>query len=157
MWKVSGAMKRVGIAMSRLRRIHRLPFSLVSLCVAAALTAMLAPGCTTHGEGGRCNPNNKTTTGTFADCDNGLVCTSGLLLSLPEGGTSQADICCPVDRSTSVTDICKGSPVSPGSDAAITDATTDQSADVANDVTGDAPNDVENDASDAASDAPDGD
>ena len=146
MWKVSGAMKR-------------LSFSLVSLGVGAALAMALAPGCTTHGEGGRCNPNNKTSTGGFADCDSNLVCTSGLLLALPDGGgTSQADICCPVDRSTATTDICKGSPVSPGSDASITDATADQSTDATNDVTGDVTSDVDTDApSDGSSDAPDGD
>ena len=148
MWKVSGAMKR-------------LSFSLVSLGVAAALAASMAPGCTTHGEGGRCDPKNiNPTTNQFADCDDGLVCTSGALLALPEGGSSQADICCPQDRSTSTTAICKGSPVSPGSDASITDSTTDQqTADVTTDVVSDVTTDVAADAppSDASSHAPDGD
>jgi hypothetical protein len=150
MWKVSGAMKR-------------LSFSVVSLGLAAALAAMLAPGCTTHGEGGRCDPKNlNTTTGAFADCDNGLQCTSGTLLSLPEGGTVDGFICCPQDRSTSTTDICRGSPVSPGSDASISDATTDQSTSdvVTSDVvTSDVSNDVQTDApiTDASTDAPDGD
>jgi hypothetical protein len=150
MWKVSAAMKR-------------LSFSLVSLGLAATLTVALAPGCTTHGEGGRCDPKNiDPTTNAFADCDSNLTCTSGALLSLPEGGTVAGDICCPVDRSTATTDICRGSPVSPGSDASISDATTDQStSDVStSDVTTDVTNDVETDASstsDAATDAPDGD
>jgi hypothetical protein len=147
MWKVSGAMKR-------------LSFSLVSLGVAAALSAMLAPGCTTHGEGGRCDPKNiNQTTNQFADCDNGLVCTSGALLSLPEGGTVDGYICCPQDRSTSTTDICKGSPVSPGSDASIPDVVTDTStSDVTNDVVNDVTTDVVSDAPvDAPSDAPDAD
>jgi len=148
MWKVSAAMKR-------------LSFSLVSLGLAAALSAMLAPGCTTHGEGGRCDPKNiNPTTNQFADCDNGLVCTSGALLSLPEGGTVDGYICCPEHREQSTTAICKGSPVSPGSDASIPDATSDQqTADVTSDVTNDVTNDVETDApiTDASSDAPDGD
>ena len=141
--------------------MKRLSFSLVSLGLAAALAATLAPGCTTHGEGGRCNPKNTTSTGGFADCDNGLVCTSGFLLALPEGGASQADICCPVDRSQSTTDICKGSPISPGSDASIPDATTDQStSDVTtSDVVTDVTTDVQTDSSpsDASSDAGDAD
>ena len=149
MWKVSGAMKR-------------LSFSFVSLGLAAALAVALAPGCTTHGEGGRCDPKNiNLTTNQYADCDDGLVCTSGTLLSLPEGGTVNGYICCPQDRSTSTTDICKGSPVSPGSDASISDATTDQStSDVTtSDVVSDVTTDVETDAAptDAETDAPDGD
>jgi hypothetical protein len=154
MWKVSGAMKR-------------LSFSIVSLGVAAALTAVLAPGCTTHGEGGRCDPNNTNTTGGFADCDatnsNGeaLVCTSGQYLALPEGGTVEGFVCCPSNRAKATTDICKGSPISPGSDASISDATPDQStadvttSDVTNDVAIDAPVDAQGDAS--SSDASDAD
>lgn len=149
MWKVSAAMKR-------------LSFSLVSLGLGGALAMMLAPGCTTHGEGGRCDPKNlNTTNGAFADCDNGLQCTSGALLSLPEGGTVDGYICCPADRSTSTTDICKGSPISPGSDASIPDVvTTDTSTnDVTTDVTNDVTSDVQTDApiTDSSSDAPDGD
>jgi hypothetical protein len=146
MWKVSGAMKR-------------LSFSLVSFGFAAMLTMALAPGCTTHGEGGRCDPKNiNQSTNLNADCDSDLQCTNGALLSLPEGGTVAGWICCPVDRSKSTTEICKGSPVSPGSDASITDATTDQStADVTNDVVSDVTNDVTTDASDASTDAPDAD
>jgi len=140
--------------------MKRLSFSLVSLGLAAALSAMLAPGCTTHGEGGRCDPKNvNPSTNAFADCDGNLVCTSGTLLSLPEGGTVEGYICCPQDRSTSTTAICKGSPVSPGSDASIPDSTPDQStSDVTTDVASDVTSDVATDApSDASSDAPDGD
>ena len=157
MWKVSGAMKR-------------LSFSLVSLGTACALAMLLAPGCTTHGEGGRCDPNNTNTTGGFADCDatnsNGapLICISGQNLTLPEGGQLQGFLCCPANRAEATTDVCKGSPASPGSDAAITtDATTDQSTsdvttdqttsdvttDVSSDVSSDAPSDAESDAGDA--------
>ena len=140
--------------------MKRLSFSVVSLGLAASLAMVLAPGCTTHGEGGRCDPKNvNPSTNAFADCDNGLVCTSGTLLSLPEGGTVDGYICCPQDRSTSTTQICLGSPVSPGSDASLTDVTTDQStADVTSDVTGDVVSDVGTDAvSDASTDAPDAD
>jgi hypothetical protein len=124
---------------------------------------MLAPGCTTHGEGGRCDPKNiNPTTNQFADCDDGLVCTSGTLLSLPEGGTVDGYICCPPPekRAQSSSAICRGSPVSPGSDASIEDAPTDQqTADVTSDVTNDVTNDVVTDApiTDSSSDAPDGD
>src|SRR5947209_3507483 len=148
MWKVSAAMKR-------------LSFSLVSFGTVAALFVALAPGCTTHGEGGRCDPRNTNSTGGFADCEatnsNGaqLICLSGQNLSLPEGGTVDGYICCPSDRSQATTDICRGSPVSPGSEAGIGDATADQStADVTSDVTSDVSNDVTSDVStDAPSDA----
>ncbi len=133
MWKVSAPMKRLS--------------SMVwPLGIVAALTFALAPGCTTHGEGGRCDPNNvNQTTGGFADCDatnsNGvpLVCVSGTTLSLPEGGIVQGYVCCPdpAHRDQATTDICKGNPISPGSDASIpdtgttetgtSDATSDQS------------------------------
>lgn len=140
--------------------MKRLSFSLVSLALAAALGTTLAPGCTTHGEGGRCDPKNiNQTTNLNADCDSTLQCTNGAILSLPEGGTVDGWICCPVDRTKSTTDICKGSPVSPGSDASIPDTGSDQqTSDVVSDVTSDVTSDVETDApSDAPSDAPDGD
>src|SRR5579859_2328664 len=69
--------------------------SLASLGVVVALAASLWGGCTTHGDGGRCDSKNGN-----ADCDNGLVCTRAQEILLPEGGVSQSDICCPQDRST---------------------------------------------------------
>ena len=146
--------------------MKRLSFSLVSFGLAAALATILAPGCTTHGEGGRCDPNNKNSTGGFADCEatnsnnEQLICLSGANLTLPEGGTVDGFICCPANRAKATTDICKGSPISPGSDASIPDTSTDQqTSDVTTDVTSDVTSDVQTDApvSDAASDAPDGD
>ncbi len=126
--------------MTRLSSIY------LPLGIGVALALALAPGCTTHGEGGRCDPNNiNATTNTNADCDSNLVCTPGQVLSLPEGGQVTGNVCCPADRSTATTDICRGSPVSPGSDAGIpetggetgtTDATSDQStSDVVTDST----------------------
>ena len=110
--------------------------SLASLGVVVALAASLWGGCTTHGDGGRCDSKNGS-----ADCDNGLVCTRAQEILLPEGGVSQSDICCPQDRSTAPPgDICANNPITPGSEAGIpeggidatstdasSDATTDQS------------------------------
>lgn len=107
----------------------------VQLAIGALLAVSLAPGCTTHGEGGRCDPNNIDVNGNFADCDTGLICTPGSELSLPEGGTSEADICCPADRSLATTNICKGSPSSPGSDAGIPEGGFDTGTDVTTDTT----------------------
>jgi hypothetical protein len=142
----------------------RLPSMVLPLGIGAALAIALAPGCTTHGEGGRCDPSNVNPAGGFADCDatnsNGvpLVCTSGAVLALPEGGTVSGYVCCPGpnDRAKATTDICRGNPVAPGSDASIpdtgADATSDQST---SDVTSDAPGDVTTDSpSDVTTDAP---
>jgi hypothetical protein len=116
------------------REMKRLSSVYLPLAVGAALTLVLAGnGCTTHGEGGRCDPLNKNSSGGFADCDSNLICTPGSDLSLPEGGTVSGNICCPQDRSKATTDICRGSPITPGSDASIpeggfesgTDATSD--------------------------------
>ncbi|HEY1955004.1 MAG TPA: hypothetical protein VGH28_05315 [Polyangiaceae bacterium] len=133
----------------------------ISAAVALALAGVLGSGgCTTHGEGGRCDPGNKSTTdGTFLDCDTGLTCVSGSELELPDGGGHPSgNFCCPVDRTgLPLGDICLLSPTSPGSDASIgdsapdstvNDATTDQSNDV---VTSDAP--VDSPVTDAADDS----
>jgi hypothetical protein len=136
--------------------LHKVAGGLIPAAIAVALAASMAPGCTTHGEGGRCDSMNLN-----ADCDNGLVCIHGDDIILPEGGTSQADICCPVDRSSLTPgDICYLNTNAPGSDAGIpdtgTDVTVDQSSsDVTTDVTdapSDAPADTTEDATDATGD-----
>jgi hypothetical protein len=153
MWKVSA---------ERTMKMKRLSSIYLPLGIGALLAAALAPGCTTHGEGGRCDPANiNQTTNLNADCDSNLVCTSGTVLSLPEGGTVTGWVCCPADRSTATTDICRGNPISPGSEAGIpeagaetgtNDATVDQST---SDVVTDSPtSDVQTDSAttDAAGD-----
>ncbi|HEX7605047.1 MAG TPA: hypothetical protein VF316_25695 [Polyangiaceae bacterium] len=106
------------------------------------LALFLAAACTTQSEGQRCQFANGND-----DCDNGLACVEGKLITLPGGGNSNADICCPVDRTQAVEDICKLSPVTPGSDASIPDTgTPDSAADTG-------AKDGASDASDAASDA----
>ena len=132
--------------------------SLASLGVVVALAASLwGGGCTTHGDGGRCDSRNGN-----SDCDNGLVCTHAQDILLPgEAGTvSQTDICCPQDRSTAPPgDICAFNPVTPGSEAGIPESGVDGSeTDAASDVTSDqstsdaADGATETDATDAASD-----
>lgn len=133
-------------------KTKRLSSIYLPLGIGAALAIALAPGCTTHGEGGRCDPANTNASGGYADCDSNLVCTPGQVLSLPEGGTVQGNICCPADRSTATTDICRGNPISPGSDAGIPEtSTTDTGSDVTtdqttSDVVTDSPSDVATDA-----------
>jgi hypothetical protein len=110
--------------------------------LAIGLLLFLGPACTTHGEGGRCDPLN-IVNGQFADCDTNLTCVQAGDIQLPEGGTSQASICCPSNRSALLPgDICALSPTTPGSDASIpdggfdtgtTDATPDQSSDAPSD------------------------
>ena len=130
--------------------------SLGQAVITVAIVVALAPSCTTHGEGGRCDPNNGN-----ADCDNGLICINGDDIILPEGGYSQAAICCPTDRSDLMPgDICYLNSMTPGSEAGIPeggfpeasmmDVPVDQtSSDVTqSDVSTDAPAD----ASDAAGD-----
>lgn len=95
--------------------------SLASVGIVVALAASLSGACTTHGDGGRCDSRNGN-----ADCDNGLVCTPAVDITLPEGGTSMADICCPQDRTTApLGDICALNPPTPGSDASIPDTGSD--------------------------------
>ena len=94
-----------------------------SRLVFLGLALFLAAACTTQSEGQRCQIANGND-----DCDNGLVCVEGKLITLPGGGNSNADICCPVDRTQAVEDICKLSPVTPGSDASIPDTGTTDSA-----------------------------
>jgi len=125
----------------------------ISAALALALGAVLASGgCTTHGEGGRCDPGNVPAgTNQNADCDNGLSCISGQELELPDGGGHPTGyFCCPDNRQAlPIGDVCALNPTSPGSDASIPDgatesgpgdATTDQStSDV---VTTDSPSDA---------------
>jgi hypothetical protein len=107
--------------------------------------------CTTHGEGGRCDPQNINSSGQFADCDNGLACIDQSDIVLPEGGASNASICCPAtpaDRQALLLgDICYLPPNTPGSDASIPDANAEGGEDGGSD----APiNDAQSDATDAA-------
>lgn len=125
------------------------------------MVAAVIGACTTHGDGGRCDPANVPAgTNQNADCDNGLVCISGSELQLPDGGGSpQGNFCCPPTGRDQLpnTDICFANTNVPGDDASIpdtgttdtgtNDATTDQSA-----------SDGATDASDAgSSDAADAD
>jgi hypothetical protein len=87
------------------------------------LALLLASACTTQSEGQRCQTANGND-----DCDNGLVCYKAAEIYLAGGQSSNADICCPVDRTQAVEDICKLSPVTPGSDASIPDTGTSDSA-----------------------------
>ncbi len=138
MWKVSREMNRLA--------------GLASVVMVLGLVASLANGCTTNGEGGRCDHTN-VVNGVYADCDSDLVCVQAVDIRLPEGGTSQADICCPSNRALAQTQICMLSPPAPGSDAGIpdggfetgtNDATMDQST---QDVTADQATDVSTDVS----------
>jgi hypothetical protein len=136
--------------------------SVASLLIAAALVAALSgESCTTHGEGGRCDHNNTTATNVAPDCDPGLICVPKEQLTLPEGGTSGADICCPMDPTAraALTDICAQAPNTPGNDGGIPDggfeasspidASTDQTVtDAPEDTTSDAPDDVIDDVVD---------
>jgi hypothetical protein len=143
MWKVSREMNRLA--------------GLASVAIVLGLVASLANGCTTNGEGGRCDHTN-VVNGVYADCDTGLVCVQAVDIRLPEGGTSQADICCPSDRSLATTQICMLNPAAPGSDAGIPEGgfetgtpdvmTMDQSTtDVTEDTTSDVSSDVSTDTS----------
>jgi len=126
--------------------MKRLP-AFASVTVVLGLFAALSPACTTHGEGGRCDPTN-IVNGQFADCDNGLTCYPAQDIHLPEGGNSQAAICCPTDRTQATTQICMLSPTAPGSDAGFPDGgfqdtgTVDSTVDQS---TNDAPSDVTED------------
>lgn len=126
--------------------------------VVFALACALAPACTTHGEGGRCDHTN-VVNNQYADCDNGLVCLPGNELALPDGGGApKGDFCCPGDPNVRAalptSDICHGAGNAPNSDASIPDgaletgagdATSDQST---SDVVTDAPSEAATDAGD---------
>jgi len=116
---------------------------LIPMAIAAALCVSLAPSCTSHGEGGRCDPNNSN-----ADCDNGLVCIQAQDIILPEGGYSQAAICCPVDRAALMPgDICYLNSNTPGSDAGIPEGGfPEASSDAPVESSSDAPIDQSSDA-----------
>jgi hypothetical protein len=139
--------------------MHRLG-SLISVAIVLALVASFFGACTTHGEGGRCDSRNGN-----ADCDSNLVCipAGDIVLPLTEAGIiqhSNADICCPMDRSgLSAGDICSLNNTTPNSDASIPDTgTTDTGSDVTvdqsvSDVTSsDATNDVEDATTDSSGD-----
>ncbi len=144
--------------------MKRLSSMVWPLGIVAALTFALAPGCTSHGEGGRCDPNNvNQTTGALADCDatnsNGvpLFCVAVSSLSLADSSFTQDHVCCPdaAHRNQATTDVCKGNPVSPGSDASIPDTSTPETG--TNDATSDqSTSDVVTDSqtSDVVTDSP---
>jgi len=147
-------------------KVSRRTMKRVSWLLACAVGLVVYAACTSHGEGGRCDPGNVPAgSNQNADCNDGLVCTPGSELALPDGGGHpQGYFCCPPDRSgLPITDICAGSPTSPGSDASIpdgalgdgsvTDSSSDQStSDV---VTTDGSDDGATDAADDAADAAD--
>jgi hypothetical protein len=140
----------------------------LSWLVACAFGAVLWAACTSHGEGGRCDPGNVPAgSNQNADCNDGLACISGTELTLPDGGghLTGVYVCCPptVQERAALPDddICKSSASSPGSDASIpeggindvnvSDVVVDQST---SDVTTDAPADATSaDAGDDAADA----
>lgn len=135
----------------------------LSWIAASAVAAALFAACTSHGEGGRCDPGNVPAgSNQNADCNDGLVCIPGSELALPDGGGHPTgNFCCPPDRSTlPIGDICAESPPSPGSDASIPDGALESSVPDASgdqstsDVVTDSPDDTATDApDDSASDA----
>jgi hypothetical protein len=124
---------------------------LASILLVLGLVGSLSNACSVSGEGDRCDHTNVSSTGQYLDCASGLICYPEEQITLPEGGTSQADICCPINRAEATTQICMLNPPAPGSEAGIpdggfetgtNDATLDQStqdspADTSSDVTGD--------------------
>jgi hypothetical protein len=138
--------------------MKRLP-SWAIFCAVLGAGGVLGASCTTHGEGGRCDPGN-VVNGAFADCDSNLTCISGQELALPDGGGHpQGYFCCPSSGRDTLPadDICRGSPVSPGSDASIPDGGldtgTDAPAEAATDAAGDGPEEAATDAGADAADA----
>lgn len=119
--------------------MNRLLLALAS----AGLLAALVASCTGQAEGDRCQLANNND-----DCQAGLVCTQGAKLN------RNYDLCCPPEGTAVTSDSCKVAPISPGSDASITDgATTDTGAKDTG--TSDANDAATSDASDAASDSGD--
>lgn len=106
---------------------------------ALGLTLLLAAACTGQGQGQRCELAGNGN----LDCQDGLICVAAANITLPGGGSSNSDICCPVNRTTATEDICKEATVTPGSDASIPD-------------TGAPDTGVDSSSKDGASDAADG-
>lgn len=123
---------------------------------ALGLALLLAAACTGQGEGQRCQLGNGND-----DCQDGLICYAATDITLPGGGSSNSDICCPVNRTAAVEEICKQANVTPGSDASIPDTGTPDTGtdtgakDGAADGGTDAASDGAVDAADASSDAAD--
>ncbi|CAN5326195.1 hypothetical protein BH09MYX1_BH09MYX1_41400 [soil metagenome] len=137
--------------------MNRLLLAFVSVGALAAVVV----SCTGQSEGQRCQVQNNDD-----DCQSGLICTAAAQITIPgTGKASNADICCPLDRSQATEDICKVSAISPGSDAGLTDSSTvldtgtpdaasdgqatDAGSDGATDGGSDASSDAPNDSADA--------
>lgn len=90
----------------------------------ATLFAIVQTGaCTNYGDGERCNSKGQNNGND--DCQPGLACTTGLQRSDPTG----PDLCCPPDRSVSMSTLCRGAKTtialpdaSLGDSAVVTDA-----------------------------------
>jgi len=76
---------------------------------------VLFGGCTNYGDGERCN--SKGINSGSDDCQAGLACTTGAQRSDPTG----PDLCCPADRTTSTSVLCRGAKAISLPDAAILD------------------------------------
>jgi len=129
---------------------------------ALGLALVLAAACTGQGEGQRCQVNAVDQAGNgTSDCQDGLVCTPASKIVLPGGQNSNADICCPADRTQATETICLQPAVTPGSDASIPDTGTSDSAtdtgakDGASDASDAGSDGASSDAGDASSDAAD--
>lgn len=128
---------------------------LFTLGLAAVATAIVVGACSNQPEGSRCDMLGGGSPPGSDDCEAPLVCTSAEELAWPAVGEAGAQrpstyICCPPDRTTATTEVCKikTTPVLPPADAA-TD--TGSPADAASDVQDSGtPQDSAADAADAA-------
>lgn len=117
----------------------RVPMNRLLLALASAGVAIaLVVSCAGQAEGDRCQLANNND-----DCQAGLVCTQGAKLN------RNYDLCCPPEGTAVTSDSCKVAPISPGSDAAITDGSTTDTG-VKDTGTTDSSSDAASDASDAS-------
>lgn len=139
-----------------MKRTRRLAAALAFAGILVAGASVTIVACSNQGEGDRCDTAGPN--GGNDDCQSGLVCTSKSTLN------SNADLCCPPDRTQATTNECAiskppigeagipdtGTPAdSGGGDSAPSEAGPDSAPD--------APSEASTDAgSDAPSDAPDG-
>jgi hypothetical protein len=112
--------------------------------VAAGVAASFMGACSNQPEGSRCDKLSGDSRATSHpgsdDCESPLVCTSAEELLWPAVGEAGAqrpstNICCPPDRTTATTDVCrqKTTPLPVPDAATDTGSPTDAQADVQND------------------------
>ena len=128
----------------------RTRFLVVAFCVFGALGGAFAPGCSSQGEGERCDKNNDN-----SDCESGLECVS---VVTGTGTTGTQFRCCPNPRTSSSSAACRGetplndatTPNDTGAPDGADTGTDAQTQDSGQDAPADAPTDTGSDAADAS-------